>query len=596
MEFILLLIFGYVIYLGIKVGGLENEIKELKSSRPHESEATQLVHADSTASVTAPSAASQTDSSDPARQMYVGPSPVPSATQPSGQTTPHAEEGFSFIEWLKEDFFVKLGALLLLIAFGWFVNYAFANDWIGPAGRIALGLLLGIAIMGLGVWRIQKYRHQGSIFVVLGSTAVLLTVFAARSEYDMFTPATALGLMFLSILFVAFMSVRYQSDRLALAGLVLAGIAPFMTNAPDTNVVLLFSYLMVVVLGTLWVVRLTGSHTLTFASVLLAFFYSLPFFDSGVGVEDKIVALLFAFAFTGVFFVANVTSLVHDKDEKAKQGHTFTAFFSGIYLVCWIALAAPAEWQSLLYVAWMLVFSSGAFIVYMHCAHRTPFYIYGAVSTGLLAAATAAELDGALLTIAYTVEAAALVYAASALRDPLLAGRMSLLLIAPVVMSFEHVASRAWRDGFLHEDFFALLILSFVLFITGLVLYATKEESTKDSPISAGLILAGSLYALLLVWLVTHSVMGDDSATMISLVIYTILGITLFVRGRVYDHKTRRVLGGLLLGFVTLRLLFVDVWQMELIGRVITFAAIGVLLMSTAFIGKNKKQDTPVQE
>ena len=35
----------------------------------------------------------------------------------------------------------------------------------------------------------------------------------------------------------------------------------------------------------------------------------------------------------------------------------------------------------------------------------------------------------------------------------------------------------------------------------------------------------------------------------------------------------------------------VDVWDMELFGRVVTFIAIGVLLMSTAFVTRKNKHE-----
>jgi uncharacterized membrane protein len=75
--------------------------------------------------------------------------------------------------------------------------------------------------------------------------------------------------------------------------------------------------------------------------------------------------------------------------------------------------------------------------------------------------------------------------------------------------------------------------------------------------------------------------------------VYTVLGLILFIKGRTGDRKTTLTAGGVLLGFVVLRLLLIDVWQMELFGRVVTFAAIGVLLVSTAFI---KKPETPSRE
>jgi len=41
--------------------------------------------------------------------------------------------------------------VLLLLALGWFVSYAFANNWIGPLGRITLGILFGLAVVGMGM-------------------------------------------------------------------------------------------------------------------------------------------------------------------------------------------------------------------------------------------------------------------------------------------------------------------------------------------------------------------------------------------------------------------------------------------------------------
>jgi uncharacterized membrane protein len=54
------------------------------------------------------------------------------------------------------------------------------------------------------------------------------------------------------------------------------------------------------------------------------------------------------------------------------------------------------------------------------------------------------------------------------------------------------------------------------------------------------------------------------------------------------ESKVITTIGAVLLGGVVLRLLFIDIWQMDLIERVITFGAIGILLISTAFIGKKQ--------
>jgi len=108
--------------------------------------------------------------------------------------------------------------------------------------------------------------------------------------------------------------------------------------------------------------------------------------------------------------------------------------------------------------------------------------------------------------------------------------------------------------------------------------------------------VVGIGYLLVLVWLVTHAIMPADSATTVSLVVYTILGLAFFVRGKLEDDKSLITLGGVLLGLVVARLLLIDVWQMELVGRVVTFGAIGIMLISTAFIGKGSKKTNLVQQ
>lgn len=513
-------------------------------------------------------------------------------TPPSyAQTVPSVESNFE--KWIKEDFFVKLGALLLLIGFGWFVSYAFAHQWIGPVGRITLGIFAGVAIIAFGTWRMRTFTHQGSIFLVLGSTTVLLTVFAARELYDFFTPTTALALMFLTVAFVAYVSVVYKNQNLALASLILASIAPFFTNAPTPDIAGLFTYLLLVVLGTLWVVYLTGSHVLTFTALLIVALYGAPFALGSLLGGERDIALLFAFIFTAIFFASNIISILRQKSGEILQAHLAIAFGTGVYLIMWILVASPKEFQSLLFSAWMLVFALGSFVVYKQSSHRAPFYIYSAISVGLLGAATAAELDGPLLTIAFTIEAGIIVLLARFLTDNVnIVQKMSLLFSVPVILSFGSMVSPSWYEGFLHGDFFVLGILSLTLLAVGISLLK-KNEGGEGVPMNMVLlfVVPGVTYILVLIWLVLHSLFSPDVATIFSLVIFAIIGFVLFINGRMKDEKMTRVAGALLLGFVVVHLMLIDVWQMALTGRIITFFAIGALLMSTAFIKPRHTQD-----
>ena len=268
----------------------------------------------------------------------------------------------SFARWATEDWLMKLGALLLLIGFGWLVRYAFLNNWIGPAGRITLGVACGVLFLAGGWWRMQRFISQGSVFLALGSGIVLLSIFAARFLYDFFTPFSALVVMFLSVAFVGLASVRFRARSLSLVSLALGGVVPLLTHAPTTDYIGLFSYLLVVVIGATWIVALTGWRILTPASLVLVTLYSAQHFTGFIS-KDSDVLLLFAYAFTGVFFLTSVLGSIRSSEEDPKTD-AITAAGVGLFLLVWVVQAAPAEWQRLILVAWMIVFSGGAAFIF----------------------------------------------------------------------------------------------------------------------------------------------------------------------------------------------------------------------------------------
>jgi len=230
--------------------------------------------------------------------------------------------------------------------------------------------------------------------------------------------------------------------------------------------------------------------------------------------------------------------------------------------------------------------------VYLRTQERIPFYIYGAVSVGLLGAATAAELSGPLLTIAFAIQIAALIAVSNVLfQERTVVSSISLLYAVPLLLGVGHILSPAWRDGFLHGDFFALMVTLLSLLISAIILSDSgSADATEDANTSVVLLTVSGILSVVLVWLVTHSLFSDDVATFIALCTYTISGLVLFVTGHASGNQFQKIAGGILIGLVIARLLLVDVWTMELVGRIITFFSIGILLMSTAFMQKLNKR------
>jgi len=508
-----------------------------------------------------------------------------------------AESGFldNFIDWVKQDFMVKLGGFLLLLAFGWFVSYSFTH-WIGPMGQISISLLAGTAFLLAGTWRIKNFTHQGGIFNIIGATIVLLTVYAAREIYDFFTPETALVLMFMAVTFVAFVSVRYVISWLAVASLIMASIAPLLTNAPAPVVTVVFPYLLAIIIGTLWVVWHTGWTKLILISLVVSYLHSLQFLFAR-NLPDKDTAIMFAFLLVGIFFAANIVSLVRRRNDGEHIGvHALTALGTALFLFSWIETAVVSEWKSLLYVAWALVFSVGTYVVLTATANYKAFYIYGSTAIALIAIATAAELDGPVLTIAYLMQISALILAAFKLKvGSRLLSHLSWLYSVPLLLSLDSLNGYRW-DGVWHEHFVVVFLVVVLFSLVGMLIYkkSNHDEENSGKTTAITLLIVSGLYFMALIWLVLHEVFQSSYlATMIALIIYTIIGIKMFVYGKVHNNSVVKVCGGLLIAFVTARLLLIDIWMMDVVGKIITFLLVGGLLISTAFISKlrNKRDN-----
>ena len=513
--------------------------------------------------------------------------PVNAAVAPNAPTKPSAFD--MFVAWLKDDWLMKLGAFLIVVAFVFFASYAVINNWIGPYGRITLTLLFGIVCMVAGYLRIKRFSHQGGILMVLGATIITLGVLAAREFYEyMFTPGVGLGIIFLSMLFLAIMSVVHKSKSLAFSSLVIAAITPFLLNV-DFSFAVLFSYLFVIVIGTLWVVALTGFSELTLAALILYGFYSMPYLTS-FATDERILMIMAAYVFAAIFFIVNITGILERSDKD-----TNIDFVIGIgnaaLLMWWVMEKVSPEWQSLMVLLWAFVFLIASFIIYKETKRLAPFYLYGIITVIMIVVATTLELDGSALTIAFIVEAFAIILGSYFItKKQEVAEKSSVLMFGPIVLGLYSLESHHWRDAVLHEDFFVALAVAFASFILGYMLYTFRAEKGEGSTLGNAMMVIGTGYMYTIIWLSSHVLFDNsDAAVTVSLLIYTAVGLASYVYGKVRNAKGVGLYGSILLGFVVLRLLLVDVWDMELGQRIFTFLAIGMLLLATAFIKREKK-------
>jgi uncharacterized membrane protein len=494
-------------------------------------------------------------------------------------------------QWLKTDWLMKLGALFVLMAIVWFVRYAIVNNWIGEVGRVVMGLTVSVIIIVVGYALLKKRPIPAQVLLVLGTTASLFTIYIARNEYDIFTPFTALSIMSFIVLLIAVVSITHGSLSLAITALLGGVIAPALTNAPPTNLVLLNSYVLLLDLGVFAMMAIRGWRILLPLALIATFAYSqIADLFTGASISEE-VGYLFMAVFYGLFFIGTFTAVLTSKKITVTDIVTvLLTVLTGIY---WVSEYIPEEWQSIVLAVTVVIAAIATVIAMRLGAPKGLVYLNGLSAIALLGTATAFELDGEALTIALALEITAVIAIIRyVLVDVKAVFATNLLLLIPAVLSIESFFH--WpKDVLFNEKFFVLFVVSFLILaiatmVHSLLGHKDGEDHKEMIGTICGLDFVGcGVFFVMLIWRSLETIISTESAAHgTALVIYTVIALVLFFIGLTKEIRGIKLAGLVVLVGVILRLIFVEVWGMSLSARTITFVVIGILLITTAFFQK----------
>ncbi len=186
--------------------------------------------------------------------------PAPSAP-PTSRRIPKSEPPWRGVldkisrwdwDWLfGGNWLARIGIVALVIGTGFFLKLAFDNDWIGETGRVVLGIVAGLALLGGGEYWQRRYPIWAQPLTGGGIAILYLSIFAAFSMYDLIPSVAAFGLFFLVTLTAAGLALKYEAMTIAILGIVGGFITPVLLrdNLPDQR--LLLAYVLLLDLGVL---------------------------------------------------------------------------------------------------------------------------------------------------------------------------------------------------------------------------------------------------------------------------------------------------------------------------------------------------------
>ena len=224
---------------------------------------------------------------------------VPSATP----AVPVAEE--SLESRIGGHWLLYVGTAALVLGIGFFVKYAFDNDWINETGRVLIGGAIGIA-MAAGGHRIARrgYALYGQIVAGGGFAALYISVYAALSFYGLIGRPGAFALMVLITAAAALAADVHRSQGLAVFAVTGGFLTPFLVGGGENAQVTLLSYDTLLVVGTMLMAARRRWHLLNLLSYTFVLFtfsgWALRFYTPAQWVPTQVFLTVFGALFTWI--------------------------------------------------------------------------------------------------------------------------------------------------------------------------------------------------------------------------------------------------------------------------------------------------------
>ncbi len=170
--------------------------------------------------------------------------------------------------------FSWISGIALLIAAIYFLAYSMDRGWLQPPVRMAIGVLVGLALLVLcEVKAARKYPVTANAMDAAAVAILFATFFAAHALWNLIGGALSFVFLVLVAVVAVLLSIRRDSLFIALLGLVGGFATPALLSTGENRPIGLFSYLLLLNAGLAWIAVKKRWPLLTTLSLILTTLY-----------------------------------------------------------------------------------------------------------------------------------------------------------------------------------------------------------------------------------------------------------------------------------------------------------------------------------
>lgn len=539
------------------------------------------------------------------------PSPPPKKERPKREK----QDGESLETRIGGRWLNRIGIVAVVFGVAFFIKYAFDNDWIGPTGRVVLGIVSGLGLIGWGQYLYNRYRIYAQGLIGGGIAILFVSIFAAHDFYDLIPYGAALAAV--AFVTAAAVIVSVVNDDIAVFIIVLAGgfATPLLLGFADDHQVSLLTFVAVLDLGVLAAAYRKNWKIITF----LAFFATVIIFGMWAGkyyshsshlVGTQVFLTIFLVIFAALSFSYNIT---HRKKTSVWDllliFITAFSFFSASY-----ANMTP-EYEGL-----MGLLAGGMAVIYFglgYLTHRRnagdTLLILGfyAVALAFIAVMIPIELDGAWVTAGWATQAAALVWIGLATqRRAVGIGGLALFFMVVMRLLVIDFTVDLYDESFrvlFNGRFLTGLYVAAALGFGSVMVHRGLKKTPDDTFLKVlGVLLFIAAHAVMITALsaeaydffeikrISIPVAQGDADRMIDAIFYAqrlslsaiwmVYSAALIVFGIAFKNRTARIFAIALFAVTIIKVFFFDFSLLDRFYRIVSFIGLGVILLAVSFL------------
>ncbi|HXG63903.1 MAG TPA: DUF2339 domain-containing protein [Blastocatellia bacterium] len=315
------------------------------------------------------------------------------------------------------NWFNRIGIIAICIGVGFFLKYAFENEWIGPSGRVAIGVAVGMLFLAGG--ERLRARYAGYAYGLSGGGILILylSVFAAFAYYQLIEHWLAFLLMALVTTTAVLLAARYSAPAIAVLGLIGGFLTPILLSTGVDNQVGLFGYIALLDAGVLALAyskQWRSLNYLAFAGTQLMFFgWFFEYYH-----EDKL--RLTIFFLTLFFLIFALLAVLHNVVNCKPAGwlDLFLVLINALFYfsTSYRLLDEALDETQQPYLGAFAVLMAGFYLGLSYFAHRKTIedrrliLIFLGLAFLFLALAVPIQFDQHWVTMGWAIEGAALTW------------------------------------------------------------------------------------------------------------------------------------------------------------------------------------------